>query len=57
LNCLGKVLSNTRDWKDGGRKKIKNISTSSTDSQQVNTFFFVNENDQIKYRLKIKQRH
>jgi len=30
-------------------KKVKNISTSSSDSQQVNTFFFVNENDQIEF--------
>jgi len=40
LSCLGKVLSNARDWY-GGRKKVKNISTSSSasftsDSQQVN---------------------
>jgi len=55
LSCLGKVLSNTRDWY-GGRKKVKNISTSSSasfrsDSQQINSFwihsFFVN--DQIEF--------
>jgi len=44
LSCLEKVLSNSRDWYDG-RKKVKNISTSSSDFQQVNTFFLVNEND------------
>jgi len=48
LSCLGKVLSNARDW-HGGRKKVKNISTSLSDSQQINTFFFVNENDQIEF--------
>jgi len=52
LSCLGKVLSNARDW-HGERKKVKNISTSSSvsftsDSQQINTFF-VNENDQIEF--------
>jgi len=47
-SCLGKILSNARDW-HCGRKKVKNISTSLSDSQQVNTFFFVNENDQIEF--------
>jgi len=48
LSCLRKILSNVRDW-HGGRKKVKNILTSSSDSQQVNTFFFVNKNDQIEF--------
>jgi len=48
LSYLGKILSNARDW-HCGRKKVKNISTSSSDSQQINTFFFVNENDQTEF--------
>lgn len=55
LSCLGKVLSNARDW-HGRRKTVQNISipTSSapitTDSQEaLNTFFFINENDQIEF--------
>jgi len=30
LSCLEKILSNARDW-HGGRKKVKNISTSSSE--------------------------
>jgi len=52
LSCLWKVLSNVREKEK--RKKVKNISTSSSvsftsDSQQINTFFFVNEKDQIEF--------